>query len=148
PTVNTLPIGPRILAAIYQSASARHTGTAVFNLAEVHPGVQFSLVVMMYISVFPIAVSIRASNTYEERSVGLFRPLEEEVQDRTVSSYLLTHMQNQLSFDLWYIFLGAFCICIGESTRIMDLKDPVRTLTSFRILANNATGFQCLLHYL
>ncbi|RPA76344.1 potassium transport protein 1 [Ascobolus immersus RN42] len=140
PAVNVLPMGPRVLAAIYQSASARHTGTAVFNLAEVHPGVQFSLMVMMYISVFPIAVSIRASNTYEERTIGVFRPAEEEVEDGTVRSYLLTHMQNQLSFDLWYIFLGAFCICVGESTRIMDLKDPAFSVFSIIFEVVSAYG--------
>jgi Trk-type K+ transport system membrane component len=34
PEVNVLPVGPRIAAAIFQAASARHTGTASFNLAR------------------------------------------------------------------------------------------------------------------
>ena len=42
--------------------------------------------------------------------------------------YLMTHMKNQLGFDLWYIFLGTFCICIAESKRIADVKDPVSCL--------------------
>lgn len=73
PAVNDLSMGPRILAAIFQAASSRHTGAATFNLAEVNPAVQFSLVVMMYVAVLPIAISIRASNTYEEKSLGLYR---------------------------------------------------------------------------
>lgn len=124
PAVNYLPIGPRILSAIFQAASARHTGAASFNLADVNPAVQFSLVVMMYISVLPIAISIRSSNTYEERALGIYGH-EEGVDESTGTSYIKTHIRNQLSFDLWYIFLGTFCICIAEANRIMDANEPV-----------------------
>ncbi|CEJ94435.1 hypothetical protein VHEMI09968 [[Torrubiella] hemipterigena] len=124
PEVNALPIGPRILAAIFQAASSRHTGTATFNLANVNPAVQFSLLVMMYIAVFPVAVALRASNTYEEKSLGVYER-EGDPNENNGSSYLLTHMQNQLSFDLWYIFLGIFCILVSESKRVMDPEEPV-----------------------
>jgi Trk-type K+ transport system membrane component len=33
---------------------------------------------MMYISVYPIALSVRSTNVYEEKSLGLF---EEELED-------------------------------------------------------------------
>ncbi|BAE54707.1 unnamed protein product [Aspergillus oryzae RIB40] len=127
PAVNTLPGGPRVLAAIFQAASARHTGTSSFNLADVNPAVQFSLLVMMYISVFPIAISMRASNTYEERSLGLFSSDGEVVDESNTTNYVLSHVRNQLSFDLWYIFLGIFCICVAESNRIMNPSEPVRS---------------------
>lgn len=129
PAVNVLPMGPRILAAIFQAASARHTGTAAFNLAEVNPGVQFTLVVMMYIAIFPIAISIRASNTYEERSLGVY---EQEVtpDESNGKSYVMMHIRNQLSFDLWYIFLGTFWICFAESSRIADNNDPAFSIFS------------------
>lgn len=122
--VNDLPMGPRILSAIFQAASSRHTGTATLNLAKVNPAVQFSLVVMMYIAIFPIAISIRASNTYEEKALGIYGR-EESPNETKGSSYIMTHIRNQLSFDLWYIFLGTFCICIAESDKIMDDSDPV-----------------------
>lgn len=124
PEVSSLPLSARIPAAIFQAASARHTGTATFNLANVNPAVQLSLLVMMYIAVFPIAISIRASNAYEEKSLGLWEH-EESLNEQNSKSYLMTHMKNQLGFDLWYIFLGTFCICIAESRRIADVKDPV-----------------------
>jgi Trk-type K+ transport system membrane component len=124
PAVNNLAPGPRILAAIFQAASARHTGTASFNLAEVNPAVQFSLVVMMYIAIFPIAISIRASNVYEERTLGIYGN-QIDMDETDGRSYILTHIQNQLSFDLWYIFLGCFCICIAESGKIADTSIPV-----------------------
>jgi Trk-type K+ transport system membrane component len=124
PAVNDLSLGPRILAALFQAASSRHTGTATFNLALVNPAVQFSLLVMMYISVFPIAVSIRSSNTYEERALGVYDE-EQSLDESNGKSYVFTHVRNQLSFDLWYIFLGTFCICIAESARIADNNEPV-----------------------
>ncbi|RAQ54524.1 hypothetical protein AFGD_003891 [Aspergillus flavus] len=123
PEVNSLATGPRILAAIFQAASSRHTGTSTFNLADVNPAVQFSLVVMMYVAVFPIAISVRASNTYEESSLGLY-PFEAEIDERTGRSYIMTHIRNQLTFDLWYIFLGIFCICIAEADKISDTSIP------------------------
>ncbi|KAF2689254.1 potassium transport protein 1 [Lentithecium fluviatile CBS 122367] len=130
PEVNVLPVGSRILAAIFQAASSRHTGTSTFNLANVNPAVQFSLLVMMYISIYPIAISIRMSNTYEEQAVGVYGGDEHLDEGGRSQTYLLTHMRNQLSFDLWYIFLGVFCICCSESKRIMDNTDPAFSVFS------------------
>ncbi|KAJ5668409.1 uncharacterized protein N7477_006979 [Penicillium maclennaniae] len=129
PAVDNLPAGPRTLAAIFQAASTRHTGTAIFNLANVNPAVQFSLVVMMYIAVFPIAISVRASNVYEERTLGVYAA-ETTADEQNGKSYIITHIQNQLSFDLWYIFLGCFCICIAESGKIADNNDPAFSVFS------------------
>ena len=122
--VNKLPGGIRFLASLFQVASSRHTGTSTFNLTDIHPAVQFSLLVMMYISVFPIALSIRSSNTYEEKALGVF-PREEDTENKTGNSYLAAHIKNQLVFDIWYIFLGVFCICISEADRIMNPAQPV-----------------------
>lgn len=136
-----LSAGPRVLAALFQAASSRHTGTSTFNLAEVNPAVQFSLLVMMYIAIFPIAMSIRASNTYEEQSLGIYSAGEKTVQNEGhAQSYLLTHIQNQLSFDLWYIFLGIFCICIAEASRIMDDGNPAFSIFSIFFEVVSAYG--------
>jgi Trk-type K+ transport system membrane component len=125
PEVASLPLAARIPAAIFQAASARHTGTATFNLANVNPAVQLSLLIMMYIAIFPIALSIRVSNTYEEKSLGIWEE-DGPLNEGNSKSYLMTHMKNQLGFDLWYIFLGTFCICIAESKRIADVEEPVK----------------------
>jgi potassium uptake Trk family protein len=121
--VNDLPMGPRILSALFQAASARHTGTSTLNLALVNPAVQFSLLCMMYIAIFPIAIAIRASNTYEERALGVYGH-ENSLDETNGVTYIMMHVRNQFTFDLWYIFLGTFCICIAESKRIMDPNEP------------------------
>ncbi|KXJ86489.1 cation transport protein-domain-containing protein [Microdochium bolleyi] len=130
PTINVLPMGPRILAALFQAASARHTGTSTMNLAEINPAVQFSLVVMMYIATLPIAISIRSSNTYEEKSLGIYESDNEPLDESRASSYIMMHVRNQLSFDLWYIFLGTFCICVAEADRIADVAEPAFSVFS------------------
>ena len=142
PAVNNLAGGPRVLAAIFQAANSRHTGMAIFNLADVNPAVQFSLVVMMYISAFPIAISVRASNVYEEKAIGIYAG-DHETNENSSGSYVLHHIQNQLSFDLWYIFLGVFCICIAESGKIADNNIPVSTC--YLILVDILTTIR---HYL
>ncbi|KAL5590804.1 hypothetical protein FOBRF1_014361 [Fusarium oxysporum] len=139
PEVASLPLSQRIPAAIFQAASARHTGTASFNLANVSPAVQLSLLIMMYIAVFPIAISIRASNAYEEKSLGLWDE-EKPLDEKHSKTYLLTHMKNQLGFDLWYIFFGTFCICISESTRIADVNEPAFSVFSVLFEVTSAYG--------
>jgi Trk-type K+ transport system membrane component len=124
PAVTDLPMGPRILSALFQAASARHTGTSTLNLAAVNPAVQFSLLTMMYIAIFPIAISIRASNTDEERTLGIWSN-EGTLNEQSSRSYVMAHVRNQLTFDLWYIFLGTFLVSIIESDRIMDPAVPV-----------------------
>lgn len=39
----SLTFGQRILPSMFQAASARTTGTVIFNVADVHPAVQLSL---------------------------------------------------------------------------------------------------------
>ncbi|GJC82577.1 low-affinity potassium transport protein [Colletotrichum liriopes] len=123
PAVTDLPMGPRILSALFQAASARHTGTSTLNLAAVNPAVQFSLLTMMYIAVFPIAISIRASNIYQDGALGVWAH-EENLNEKDGVSYIMGHVRNQLSFDLWYIFFGTFLVCIAEAKRIMDPEAP------------------------
>lgn len=139
PAVNDLPLGPRILSALFQAASARHTGTSTLNLAAVNPAVQFSLLTMMYIAIFPIAISIRASNTDEERTLGIWSS-EGALDEKSSTSYVVAHIRNQLTFDLWYIFLGTFLVSIVEAERIMDLNEPSFSLFPVLFEVTSAYG--------
>lgn len=147
PTVTVLPGWQRFCAAVFQAVSSRHTGTATFNLANVNPAVQMALLVMMYVSVYPISIVVRSSNTYEERSLGLYDEDERELDEENGSSYFLTHLRNQLSFDLWYICLGLFCITIAEHKKVMDGNDPVSTsLSSVYSAVLTVIGFRDVAH--
>ncbi|KAA8642919.1 potassium ion transporter [Aspergillus tanneri] len=119
-TVTSLSTGIRILDGLFQAACTRTAGFSVVSLSEIHPAVQVSYMIMMYISVFPIAISLRRTNVYEEQSLGIYSSPEEEEEDHnlTAPSYIGTHLRRQLSFDLWYVFLGLFIITIVEGGRI------------------------------
>lgn len=127
--VADLPYGYRVLAGLFQSVSTRTAGFSDLNLAELHVAVQVSYMLMMYISVYPLAMSIRRTNVYEEQSLGVYR--DPEQPDDEAPSYIATHLRRQLSHDLWFIFLGFFIITIAEGPRFK--KDPIG-FTEFALL--------------
>ncbi len=89
------------------------------NLGNLHPAVQTSYLIMMYISVFPIAISVRRTNVYEEKSLGIYSKNEiDEQANGTDMEYVGAHLRRQLSFDLWYIFVGFFILTISEGPRL------------------------------
>lgn len=121
PAVTSLSPGIRVVDGLFQAACTRTAGFSVVSLSELHPAVQVSYLVMMYISVFPIAISMRRTNVYEERSLGIY-PIEAEEDDENqpAPTYIGAHLRKQLSFDLWYVFLGLFIIAIVEGGRLQD----------------------------
>lgn len=72
---------------------------------------------MMYVSVYPIAMSVRATNVYEERSLGMFEDDDEDSDDGEDeykenikegkvagwTRYLAFHARRQLAFDMWWL---------------------------------------------
>lgn len=122
--------GYRVLNGLFQAASTRTAGFASVNLAELHPGIQVSYLVMMYISVFPIAISVRRTNVYEEKSLGIYGSAGEEDDDEKEPSYIGAHLRRQLSFDLWYIFMGLFIIAIAEGKRLQNTNEYAFTIFS------------------
>lgn len=76
--------------------------------------------IMMYISIFPIAISVRRTNVYEEKSLGIYHDGVDDNDEEPAGSlsYVGAHLRRQLSFDLWYIFIGFFILSISEGPRI------------------------------
>ncbi|KAI6465184.1 hypothetical protein MCOR17_005136 [Pyricularia oryzae] len=111
-----MPTGIKILNGIFQAASTRTAGFASVNLSQLHPAVLTSYIIMMYISVFPIAISVRRTNVYEESALGIYTNAEDDEQ----VSHIGSHFRRQLSFDLWFIFLGYFILSISEGTRLQS----------------------------
>ena len=114
PTISVIPPGLKFLNGLFQAFSTRTAGTAIVNLSLLHPAVLVSYLIMMYISVFPIAISVRRTNVYEEKSLGIYGSHREDEEDDKEPSYIGAHLRKQLSFDLWFIFLGLFIVAIAE----------------------------------
>lgn len=118
-----LPKGYRVLDGLFQSFSTRTAGFSIVNLATLNPAIKVSYTVMMYISVLPLAISIRRTNVYEEQSLGVYQGVQEEEEEQAKKEnqrlrFIGSHLRRQLSFDLWFLFLGIFIVCISESGRI------------------------------
>lgn len=47
------------------------------------------------------------------------------MNDGSEGKFIMAHVRRQLEFDLWYVFLGLFLICIAEGRRIADANDYV-----------------------
>lgn len=52
--------------------AVRSGGFYIVPIAEVYIGLQVLYVIMMYISVYPVVITMRHSNVYEERSLGIY----------------------------------------------------------------------------
>ncbi|KAI1952733.1 low affinity potassium transporter [Ophidiomyces ophidiicola] len=129
PDVTSIPGGIRFVDGLFQAAATRTAGLSVIDITKLHPAVLVSYMIMMYISVYPIAISLRRTNVYEEKSLGIYYnadPEEEHGDPNKEPSYVASHLRRQLGFDIWYIFLGLFIISIVEGSRIE--KDPAFTL--------------------
>lgn len=125
----------RVLDGLFQAISTRTAGFSVVDLGELHPSVQVSYMLMMYLSVMPLAISIRRTNVYEEQSLGIYGNIDgENLENHTTSprSFIGAHLRKQLSFDLWFVFLGLFIICISEGNKIKDPSMP--DFTIFQVL--------------
>lgn len=122
---NTGPVGKvavhtRIADGLFQAAATRTAGFSCYSMTDLAPAMPVLYMIMMYISVFPIAISIRRTNVYEEKSLGVYGHKKDDDDDMEASalSYVGTHLRRQLSFDLWYVFVGFFLLAISEGPKL------------------------------
>ncbi|TRM69077.1 cation transport protein-domain-containing protein [Schizophyllum amplum] len=129
--IEAVPLGTRFCIGLLQALAVRAAGFSTVSLSVLAPAVKVLYIIMMYVSVYPIAMSVRATNVYEEQSLGIFEedPVEDdetEIMNGTESRvtawsrYLVTHARRQLAFDMWWLGLATFLICIIERGPIDD----------------------------
>ncbi|OAG43279.1 hypothetical protein AYO21_02565 [Fonsecaea monophora] len=84
--VDSLPTGFRIVAGLFQALAVRSGGFYVVSIPGLRSGLLVLYVLMMYLSAFPVTMTIRNTNVYEERSLGIFAdelPIYQENDDAT-----------------------------------------------------------------
>ncbi|KAL2753808.1 hypothetical protein ACRALDRAFT_2044130 [Sodiomyces alcalophilus JCM 7366] len=142
PPVSELPVHLRMVNGIFQAVCTRTAGFSSMNISSLHPAVQVSYMIMMYISVFPIAMSIRRTNVYEEQSLGIYASGEDDGTNNESSgmSFIGSHLRRQLSFDLWYVCLGLFVLTIAEGSKIKKNEFNVYSLLFEIISAYGTVG--------
>ncbi|KAL2024238.1 hypothetical protein VTK56DRAFT_9394 [Thermocarpiscus australiensis] len=70
--IESIPRGPRVLDGLFQSVSILAGGFAIVSPSSVYFGLQVLWLVKMYASAYPQSITVRNSNVYEERSLGLY----------------------------------------------------------------------------
>ncbi|KAK0530861.1 hypothetical protein OC842_003797 [Tilletia horrida] len=127
--IEAIPVGQRIFDGLFQATAVRAAGFQVVGLLGLAPAVLVLYVTMMYVSAYPIALSVRSTNVYEERSLGIYEQLPEgddempsEATARTWGRFLATHARRQLAFDMWWLGFALWLVCVIEKK---EIEDPV-----------------------
>ncbi|KAI6014220.1 cation transport protein-domain-containing protein [Pisolithus microcarpus] len=135
--ISSIPIGARIVAGFYQAIAVRNAGFGIVPLSQLAPAVKVMYVIMMYISV----CDVRSTNVYEEQSLGIFSSDKDDEENfHPIGSrvaiwgrYLGMHARRQLSFDMWWLSLGLFLVCIIERDNL-DNPDNQSWFNIFTII--------------
>ncbi|KAL4818665.1 cation transport protein-domain-containing protein [Aspergillus spinulosporus] len=160
--IEGLPTAYRIMDGLFQALAVRAGGFSVVTISDLRQGLLVLYVLMMYVSPFPVLITMRHTNVYEERSLGIYAE-DETLYDHdkrppnTVTNFLRRHLyltkegtrrhflreqlKDQLSHDLWWIALAVFLISIIESSNYT--KDPVGYST-FNILFEVVSAYGCV----
>lgn len=72
PVIESLSVGSRIIDGLFQALAVRSGGFYIVPISQLYIGLQVLYVIMMYISVYPVVITMRHSNVYEERSLGIY----------------------------------------------------------------------------
>lgn len=166
--IEAFPIGVRVIDGLFQAFAVRSGGFYIVVIPKLRVSLQVLYVVMMYISVYPVVITMRNSNVYEERSLGIYaedQPEDEQAQDsaeekpnllRRLTGHLVAggaatkesnshfvrqQLRAQLAHDAWIIVIALFLIMIIEVSWFE--RDPVN-FSVFNFLFEIVSGYGCV----
>ncbi|KAJ5948297.1 hypothetical protein N7466_001312 [Penicillium verhagenii] len=163
--IEYLPSKYRVLDGLFQAVAVRSGGFYVVTISDLRQGLLVLYVLMMYVSAFPVLVTMRNTNVYEERSLGIYANDDSpESPANTSRSNVLVdlvrhhlgrpsgsetsrgyfvhqQLRSQLSHDLWWIALAVVFIAIAESDHFNT--QPVAFAT-FNIIFEVVSAYGCV----
>jgi Trk-type K+ transport system membrane component len=160
--ITSIPKGSRVLDGLFQALAVRSGGFYIVPISSLRIGLQVLYVLMMYISVYPVVITMRNSNVYEERSLGIYANDSAEngssdletgvinrfkrrvgLQPTTESSayFIRQQMRGQLAHDLSWLAVAIFLIVCIESVNFD--RDPV-TYSVFNVVFEVVSGYGCV----
>lgn len=167
--IEDFEVGVRVIDGLFQAFAVRSGGFYVVTISNLRISLQVLYVVMMYISVYPVVITMRNSNVYEERSLGIYaedQPEGEQPQAaqkeekpgliRRLTGHVVAggaaakesngkfvrhQLRAQLAHDAWIIVIALFLIMIIE-TSWFD-RDPVN-FSVFNFLFEIVSGYGCV----
>jgi hypothetical protein len=159
PVTDVIPAHFRVLDGLFQAFAVRSGGFYVVPISGLRSGLLVLYVLMMYVSALPVTMTIRNTNVYEERSLGIFaedtsgeaKPPEDRggfigglkraitINDSNSSArkawnrkdFLAQQLRGQLGHDLWWIALAVLFITMIETGQFE--RDPV-VFATFNII--------------
>ncbi|KAL9115959.1 MAG: hypothetical protein Q9227_000327 [Pyrenula ochraceoflavens] len=157
-TVEAIPGNYRALDGLFQAFAVRAGGFYVVAISGLRQGLLVLYVLMMYISAYPVTMTIRTTNIYEERSLniyaneeppksqdqkgGFFGPLKRSVTNarpgESRADFVRHQLRGQLAHDIWWIAIAIWFIAIIESSQ--SERDPV-TFSTFNIIFECVSGY-------
>ena len=162
-SVNAIPVKFRVLDGLFQAFAIRSGGFYVFTISSLAPGLLVLYVLMMYISVYPVTMTMRNTNTYEERSLGVYAEDLEQHDDQDSNKdhkqgffglfsrravptgsrgyFVRRQLQGQLAHDLWWLAIAVLLITIVETSQIN--RDPV-VFSVFNIIFEVVSAYGCV----
>jgi len=114
PAIQSMSAGQQTLVGLYQGLGVRVGGLYAVLISNTAPALQILYLAGMYISGFPIIVSLRQTNIYEERSLGIESSSDEDAENKGEQSYISEHIRKQIAYDLWWLILAIWLITIIE----------------------------------
>ena len=153
--LESIPRHARVLDGFFQAIAIRSGGFYVVSISTLRIGVQVLYVLMMYISVYPVVITMRNSNVDEERSLGIYtediqNPSKKSEEDARPSSrvaqsarryFVKQQLRNQLAHDLWWIMMTILVIMCIEAGNFE--RDPI-TYSVFNVAFEVVSGYACV----
>ena len=167
--ITMLDRGTEVVDGLFQAVAVRSGGFYVVNISSIRVSLQVLYVVMMYISVYPVVITIRNSNVYEERSLGIYaddpgyaaqpaqalpgignlfgglrRHLTGEGmtdQEERGGYFMRQQLRAQLAHDAWFLAFAVFLISIIEGGQF---ESNPATYSIFNIIFEVVSGYACV----
>ncbi|KAJ4357577.1 uncharacterized protein N0V89_002153 [Didymosphaeria variabile] len=157
-----LSTGHEVLVGLFQALAVRSGGFYVVPIALLPIALQVLYVIMMYISVYPVVITMRNSNVYEERSLGIYtddpgyaasqaraggilgklrRKVTGEAFEHTKSYFVRQQLRAQLAHDLWSLVLAVFLIMIIEGS---NFKAHPAEFSVFNVVFETVSAYGCV----
>jgi Trk-type K+ transport system membrane component len=150
-----------VIDGLFQATAVRSGGFAVVGISSLRIGTQVLYTVMMYISAFPVAMTIRTTNVYEERSLGIYAEDIKQAEDtrtpgfwgglrrrfslfgRTVNQhyFLQQQLRAQLAHDLWWLVIAVLLIMLIETSQF---ESNPEAFSVFNVIFEVVSGYGCV----
>jgi Trk-type K+ transport system membrane component len=158
--IDALPTGIRVLDGLFQAFAVRSGGFYVVPISTVRISLQVLYVIMMYISVYPVVITMRNTNVYEERSLGIYADDPDYIEEQTASKkgffarlltatpfdettqYFVRHqLRAQLSHDIWCVVVAVFLIMCVEAHNFE--RNPA-VFSVFNVIFETVSAYGCV----